>query len=126
MKILSLCILFIFCVVNLNFGQINIQNELDKFINDPNLTHASISVNVIDLETNISITSNNPKLRLATASTAKLFSSATALEILGENFRAQTRMYYDGKIDSAGILQGNIWIRGGGDPSFGSKYFPIF
>ncbi|MCO4815400.1 MAG: D-alanyl-D-alanine carboxypeptidase/D-alanyl-D-alanine-endopeptidase [Flavobacteriales bacterium] len=124
MKILSLCILFIFCVVNLNFGQINIQNELDKFINDPNLTHASISVNVIDLETNISISSKNPELRLATASTAKLFSSATALEILGDDFRAKTRMYYDGEIDSNGILHGNIWIRGGGDPSFGSKYFP--
>ena len=124
MKILSLCVLFIFCVVNLIFGQINIQKELDKFVNDPSLAYASASINFIDLETNISITSNNPKLRLATASTAKLFSSSTALEILGSDFRAKTRMYYDGEIDSNGVLHGNIWIRGGGDPSFGSKYFP--
>tara|TARA_B110000285_G_scaffold75089_1_gene86455 strand:+ start:12956 stop:14410 length:1455 start_codon:yes stop_codon:yes gene_type:complete len=124
MKILSLCILFILSAVNLLYGQIDIKKELDKFVNDPSLNHASVSINVIDLETKKSITSNNPKLILATASTVKLFSSATALEILGENFRAKTRLYYDGEIDSIGVLHGNIWIRGGGDPSFGSKYFP--
>ena len=124
MKILSLCILSIFCSVNLITAQINIQNELNKFVNDTKHAHASVSVNVIDIETNKTIISHNPKLRLATASTAKLFSTSTALEVLGKDFRAKTRMYYDGNIDSMGVLHGNIWIRGGGDPSFGSKYFP--
>ena len=60
---------------------------------------------------------------LMCASTAKLFSTSCALKLLGKDYRAKTRFYADGVIDSLGILQGDLWIRGGGDVSLGSKYF---
>lgn len=124
MKILSLWILSLFCVFNSLSGQVNIQNELNKFVKDPSLSHASVSINLIELGSAKSIVEHNSELTIPAASTTKLFSTAAALNILGENFRTETRMYYDGKIDSLGVLQGDIWIRGGGDPTFGSKYFP--
>ena len=123
MKILSLFLITLFYCVNLSIGQNSIQTELEIFVNDPTLKHASISFNLIELDGNKTIESYNPQLILPPASTTKLFSTATALEILGPDFRAETRLYADGEIDSNGVLNGNLWIRGGGDPSLGSKYF---
>lgn len=123
MKILSLLLLVLNFGVYSVLAQNPIQTGIDQFANDPALKHASISFKVIDLSTGATVSSYSPDLTLPTASTAKLFSTATALEILGPDFRATTRIYYDGVLDSAGILNGNIWIRGGGDPSLGSKYF---
>lgn len=103
------------------------QNTIDQaiatFVNSSGMEHASVSFHVIDATSGALISQHNPDQSMPTASTAKLFSTATALDILGPNYRPETRIYSDGKIDTLGNLNGNIWIRGGGDPSIGSKYF---
>jgi D-alanyl-D-alanine carboxypeptidase/D-alanyl-D-alanine-endopeptidase (penicillin-binding protein 4) len=53
----------------------------------------------------------------------KLVTSAAALELLGPTYTFRTIVGYTGKINKAGRLNGNIIIRGGGDPSLGSEYF---
>jgi D-alanyl-D-alanine carboxypeptidase/D-alanyl-D-alanine-endopeptidase (penicillin-binding protein 4) len=78
---------------------------------------------LVEVSTGKSILSFDPDRVLITASTAKLFSTATAMEMLGPDFRAETRIYTEGSIDENGILHGNLWIRGAGDASLGSKYF---
>lgn len=123
MKIVSSFLLIGFIAINFVYGQNKIQTAIDQFAASSQLSHASISFEVIDLATGVTIASHNPGLGIPTASTAKLFSTATALEILGENYRPETRIYTDGQIDSAGVLHGNIWIRGGGDPTLGSNYY---
>jgi D-alanyl-D-alanine carboxypeptidase/D-alanyl-D-alanine-endopeptidase (penicillin-binding protein 4) len=123
MKILSLILLIVFYGVNSIFAQNTIQTSIEHFANDASLKHASISFKVTDLATGTTVSEFNPNVTLPTASTAKLFSTATALDILGPDYRATTRIYRDGEIDSAGVLNGTLWIRGGGDPSLGSKYF---
>ena len=123
MKILSLILLIVFYGVNSIFAQNTIQTSIEHFTNDASLKHASISFKVTDLATGTTVSEFNPNVTLPTASTAKLFSTATALDILGPDYRATTRIYRDGEIDSAGVLNGTLWIRGGGDPSLGSKYF---
>ena len=45
-----------------------------------------------------------------------------ALELLGPEYRFETALFTDGLIDK-GVLKGNLWIKGGGDVSFGSKFF---
>jgi serine-type D-Ala-D-Ala carboxypeptidase/endopeptidase (penicillin-binding protein 4) len=123
MKILSLILLTAYITLNFAVGQNPIQNAADKFCNDHVFNHASISFNVVNLETGEVVASHNSNNSLPSASTAKLFSTATALELLGPNYKSKTRLYIDGQIDSTGTLHGNLWIRGGGDPSLGSKYF---
>lgn len=123
MKIVSSILFLSILTINFAFGQNKVQTAIDQFAASTELKSASISFNVIDLATGETIASFDPDRGIPTASTAKLFSTATALEILGENYRPVTRVYSDGIIDSAGVLLGNIWIRGGGDPSLGSKYF---
>ncbi len=123
MKIISSFLLIGLLAINFAFGQNNIQTAIDQFAASSHLKHATISFNVIDLSTGKSVATYDPNTVLPTASTAKLFSTATALEILGESYRPETRIYADGEIDSSGVLHGNLWIRGGGDPTLGSKYY---
>ena len=56
------------------------------------------------------------------ASVLKLYTTAAALEILGADKTFDTRVYFDGKRKGS-VLQGDIYLLGGGDPSFGSRDF---
>ncbi|NPA67951.1 MAG: D-alanyl-D-alanine carboxypeptidase/D-alanyl-D-alanine-endopeptidase [Chlorobi bacterium] len=111
------------------FAQIYTENHtintaIKNLKNDKDFKNASISFFVQDVNSGEVISSLNPDLSLAPASTQKLLTTATALEILGSNYKFKTRLEYSGKIDKqTGILNGNIIIKGGGDPALGSKYF---
>lgn len=122
MKILgALTVLFLLQVQVL--GQSNTKEVFQNFLKDPMLENASVAFIAKDLSTGEVILEHNANVALPTASTAKLFSTSTALEILGPDYRAKTRLYTDGTISPDGTLNGNLWIRGGGDPSLGSTYF---
>ena len=61
-----------------------------------------------------------PDLGLATASTLKTVTSITAFSLLGKDFRYQTTLGYWGTITADGILNGDLIVKGGGDPTLGS------
>lgn len=105
------------------FSQNSVQDAIDNFANDEAFKNASIGFAAYNLNQDKLVGELDAPISLPTASTAKLFSTASALELIGGNYKPITRLYYDGYIDSNGTLIGNIWIRGGGDPSLGSKYF---
>jgi D-alanyl-D-alanine carboxypeptidase/D-alanyl-D-alanine-endopeptidase (penicillin-binding protein 4) len=50
------------------------------------------------------------------ASTMKLVTTYSGLSILGPDFRWRTTAYADGNLDANGILHGNLYIQGTGDP----------
>lgn len=52
------------------------------------------------------------------ASNVKIITAGAALETLGRNFRWDTDLAYTGTIDEDGTLKGDIYIIGGGDPTF--------
>jgi D-alanyl-D-alanine carboxypeptidase/D-alanyl-D-alanine-endopeptidase (penicillin-binding protein 4) len=78
----------------------------------------------VDLKTGDTLLELNSDKSLVAASTQKLITSAAALEILGADFTFKTTLEYDGIIMNDGVLNGNIIIRGGGDPALGSPLFP--
>lgn len=124
MKIRSF-LLIIYALVNYVsiMGQNSVQIALNTFASSPEFLNAGISFMAIDVNSGETIARLNPSLSMPTASTAKLFATASALEILGPEFRPETRIYIDGTIEQDGTLNGNLWIRGGGDPTLGSKFF---
>lgn len=101
----------------------SIEGAINTLVKDYSLQNASISFVVKDLDSNIVIADYNPNLSLPPASTMKIITTAAALDILGSYLKFETKIMYDGYIDSNNVLQGNIYIKGGGDPTIGSKYF---
>lgn len=95
--------------------------ELEK---STHLKHASWSFSVKNLSKNVYLLKHQSQLSLTPASTLKLLTTATALEILGKGYQYETKLFYTGKLDTvSGILDGDIIIKGGGDPSLRSSYF---
>ena len=58
------------------------------------------------------------------ASTMKLFTSAIAFERFGPEYRLSTDALRDGSVAGDGTLNGNIYIRGDGDPALSGKFLP--
>ncbi len=50
------------------------------------------------------------------ASTMKLVTTYTGLALLGPEWRWHTSAYTDGEVDAQGVLHGNLYIKGTGDP----------
>ena len=101
-----------------------LQNAISKLQNDKSMKNAGITLYAVDIKTGEVIANLNSDMALAPASTLKLLTTATALEILGSDFKFKTILEYSGKIDASGKkLNGNLIIKGGGDPTLGSKYF---
>ena len=98
------------------------QSAAAKFAQSADLKGALVSVAIADLETGEVLDAINPDQRLCPASVWKLFTTTAGLKIRGPDFRFRTILAYDGKIEQ-GILTGNVYIIGGGDPSLGSEYF---
>lgn len=89
------------------------------------MQHANFSLLVADVQTGEILATKNASQSIIPASTLKLLTTATALEMLGKNFTFKTKLAYDGKITD-GTLKGNLYIIGGGDPALGSPRFGKF
>jgi D-alanyl-D-alanine carboxypeptidase/D-alanyl-D-alanine-endopeptidase (penicillin-binding protein 4) len=52
----------------------------------------------------------------------KLFTTALALEKLGPDHTFSTDVLRDGPLEKDGVVQGNLYVRGDGDPSLSSRF----
>lgn len=101
----------------------NLASVVDGVQNETAFKHASLSVSVYNITKNTSVYSHDAYRSISPASLNKLFTTALGFEKLGSNFRFKTTIAYSGTIDSKGVLHGNIYIIGGGDPLLGSYRF---
>ena len=88
----------------------------------PDMRGASFSLVVKDVQEGKTVYSYDTDRLQSPASVLKTVATATALEILGEDYRYPTTLEYDGILES-GTLEGNLYIKGSGDPSLGSSHF---
>ena len=96
---------------------------INNFINQKSLNNASIGILVVDVKSGKNVLEHNSATSLVPASTLKLLTSAAALETFGSEHTFKTVLTYDGQISENGRLNGNIVIRGLGDPTFLSALF---
>lgn len=87
---------------------------------DSQARYATTALVVLDATTGKPVFTNNENLGLATASTLKTITSATAFALLGKDFQYQTTLAYSGTISPDGVLKGDLIIVGGGDPTLAS------
>lgn len=100
-----------------------VQTYINEMIKDPMFTNAGISFYVKNLATGGIVAEHNKNLALSPASVMKLVSTSTAMQKLGTGYRFKTQLYIHGSLDSNGVLNGDLYIKGGGDPTLGSKYY---
>lgn len=90
----------------------------------PYMRGASFSLVVKDVQEGKTVYSYDTDRLQSPASVLKTVATATALEILGEDYRYPTTLEYDGILEN-GTLEGNLYIKGSGDPSLGSSHFAL-
>lgn len=97
------------------------QRAIEEILAEPDLPSAIWGIYVRDLQTGRVVFSRNADKNLIPASNLKLFTTATALDALGADHRFITRLYFNGA-SSGSTLNGDLVIKGSGDPTFGSRH----
>lgn len=98
------------------------KDPVNDFVNDPLLKNANISLLIRDVATGKPLYDHRSNHSVVPASTMKIVTTATALELLGPNFRFETKLEISGEITEDGVLNGDLYIVGGGDPTLGSNF----
>jgi D-alanyl-D-alanine carboxypeptidase/D-alanyl-D-alanine-endopeptidase (penicillin-binding protein 4) len=77
----------------------------------------------MDADTNKTLFARRSGTPRSLASNTKLFTSAAVLGRYGPNASLATDLLGSGSLTSTGTWKGSIYLRGGGDPTFGSRSF---
>lgn len=93
----------------------DIPAEIKELINDPALAGSITGLMIVDTKDGRVILQHDQGTRLIPASNRKLFTSAAALEILGDSYTIPTLIVADSSPNPAGVVDGNLYIKGGGD-----------
>lgn len=88
--------------------------------------HGASGAHVVDLTTGRSLYSAAPDRARLPASVEKLYTTSTALLRFGPDANLITRIYGSGATDISGGWHGTLYLRGGGDPTFGSSSYDSF
>jgi len=114
MRRIGLYIALLVCTI------ISAQTPLDKFLQSPAIRFANVGVSIQRLSTGEQLDSYRSSNLIPPASVMKLFSTTTALERWGADKRFTTELRYSGYIRE-GVLHGNLYIVGHGDPTLGGR-----
>lgn len=96
---------------------VNLQTQLDSLVTDPLLERTQLGLMVYDLSADSVLYSYGGRQTLRPASTMKLLTSVTALDLLGSGYAYRTYLYYKGTVADS-VLTGDVWLVGGMDPLF--------
>lgn len=103
-------------------AQATFQDRIRDFVRDPELAGAQISISVVETSTGRQVGAHQAQLNCIPASVQKLITTAAAMDILGPDHRFRTQLIITGNLTKAGVLEGDVYLVGGGDPALGSPY----
>ncbi|MCC6731578.1 MAG: D-alanyl-D-alanine carboxypeptidase/D-alanyl-D-alanine-endopeptidase [Chthonomonadales bacterium] len=90
--------------------------RLDACMASPELRGGIRGIVVESLRDGAVLYRRNPDVLFLPASNQKLLTSAAALHLLGPDWRFVTALLATGRLDADGVLHGDLFLRGGGDP----------
>ncbi len=118
---------FIFLISCITIPLFSQREAFTAFLADSAMKHAQVSFCIIDADSGNKIFGYNSGTSLIPASVMKLITTSSAIELLGPDYIFKTTIGYTGKISKPlKTLDGDIVIRGGGDPSLGSENFEAY
>lgn len=98
----------------------SLQADLDQIFEAPALAGALVAVRVDSLQDGRTLYVRHNTLRVVPASALKILTTAVAARRLGWNHRFETRLETTGPVND-GVLQGDLIVVGGGDPSIAAQ-----
>ena len=109
------CLLLPLAVPALAATTSTVPAKVQKSLAANKLSSNSLGVMLVPLNGPGNTTAINADKSMNPASTMKLITSWAALELLGPTYQWKTQFYSDGVL-SNGVLHGNLYLKGGGDP----------
>ncbi len=100
-----------------------LRKDLDGIFSDLRFAEAQWGVMVYSLDRSEILYEKNARRLLVPASNNKILAAAVALLKLGPDYRFETRILAEGPIKN-GLLEGNLIIRGSGDPTHSKLFLP--
>jgi D-alanyl-D-alanine carboxypeptidase/D-alanyl-D-alanine-endopeptidase (penicillin-binding protein 4) len=82
----------------------------------------SFGIMAISVTRGDTLFTHNAGVPLVPASTLKMLTSAVAFERLGPQYRFSTDVLHDGSLGADGTINGNVYLRGDGDPALSGRY----
>lgn len=102
------------------------ESQQNSFLASKELKNAGVGLYAENLETGEVLLDYNSNVSFTPASILKLFTTSMATELLGTSTRFKTKIAHSGTVED-GILNGDLYIIGGGDPCLGtSRYSGIY
>jgi D-alanyl-D-alanine carboxypeptidase/D-alanyl-D-alanine-endopeptidase (penicillin-binding protein 4) len=98
-------------------------SSIEAILSDPAVARAHWGISVVKPDGSPVYALNDAQY-FQPASNAKLFTTATALALLGPQFTAKTYVVAEGTVSSDGRLSGSLRLIGGGDPSLSGRTYP--
>lgn len=120
MKLASTLLLCL-CLVSETFAR-PLPDEVRDALKQARIPISSVGIEVRALNSNDPLISINAQQAMNPASTMKLLTTYAGLEILGPSYTWKTEAYLDGKLEK-GVLQGDLVLKGYGDPKFNIEQF---
>lgn len=96
----------------------SLTDSLHLLLQDELFSTSQVGISVYDLTDDTLLFAYNARQRMRPASTEKILTAITALEELGADYKFFTKLYIDGEI-RGGALHGDVYVKGGFDPTFG-------
>jgi len=114
--------LFIYLSLLSFFAHAELPATVVDALKQAGIPQANVAVYVQAVESNSPILSHNADKSMNPASVMKLVTTHAALDLLTPNYRWKTEVYKDGRVKN-GVLDGNLIIKGYGDPNFKAQEF---
>jgi D-alanyl-D-alanine carboxypeptidase/D-alanyl-D-alanine-endopeptidase (penicillin-binding protein 4) len=93
-----------------------LQHQLNAALNRPGSGAGALVENVSNAQV---LFSRDAGIARPPASVEKLYTTVAAVNLLGPGDRFQTAVLGTGALGAGGVWHGNLYLRGGGDPTFG-------
>lgn len=127
MKKITICYTLLFIAAVFSSQAADFQKKIDEFLISKKYNTPGLGVVIKDVEKDSCLVQVNENIQFNPASVSKLVTAAAAFELLGPSYCFATNIYIDGKLDrDSGVVNGNIYIKGGADPGFTAERLWLF
>ncbi len=105
-------------------AQESLDSKVSEIADRPEYKHSSFGIEVYSLDEKKVVYALNADKFFTPASTTKLLTEGSALELLGSDYRFHTRVYRTGSISTDGTLNGDVILVASGDPNLSGRIQP--